>query len=116
MSCADVVEVIVEQIVPTNGSLCGNHRVDVLLTIPHDVLATMCQIGVEHAFKFDTHHVTPFRFRGEVQQIGLGRPLHFRVGHPLAERLVWSISHQELVVDKNPMKPHVFRLSADRIA
>ena len=67
MACADVVEVILLDVVATDGAVTTNHGVGVFLTVEADVLATIFKIGVEHALQFDTHHVAPFGLRREVE-------------------------------------------------
>ena len=88
VSCADVVEVIVLDVVAADGAVLANHRIGVLLAIETDVLATIFQIGVEHALQLNTHHVAPFGLIREVEQVGAWRALHLRIGHPLGIVLV----------------------------
>ena len=58
MTCADVVEIILE---------------DVVLA---DILTAIGQISVEHAFKLDTHDIAPFGLLREVEQKALRHTFH----------------------------------------
>ena len=76
MACADVVEVIVQDVVAANVTFSINHRVGVLLAVAAYVLAAIFKIGVEHAFQFNAHDIRPFGFRREVEHIRLWRTFH----------------------------------------
>ena len=69
MSCADVVEVIIQDVEPTDIAIGINHSVGVFLAILQDVFSAIAQIGVEHTFQFDPHHIAPFGLRGEIKKI-----------------------------------------------
>ena len=58
MTCADVVEIILE---------------DVVLA---DILTAIGQISVEHAFEFDTHDIAPLGLLREVEQEALRHAFH----------------------------------------
>ena len=64
--CSDVVKVVVFQLVTSDSAACVNHRVSIFLAVVFDALPAILQVGVEHGFEFDAHHVTPFGFCGEV--------------------------------------------------
>ena len=83
MSCTQVVEVIIQDVIAKDVTLGINHHVGVVLAVTADVIATIAQIGVEHAFQLDAHHVTPLGFISKVEQVRLRHTLHFRVGQPL---------------------------------
>ena len=76
MSGADIVEVVVLEFIISDDTLFGDHGVGVELAIIIDVLSTVGQIGVEHGFQLDSHHIAPFRLGGEVEHIALRHPLH----------------------------------------
>ena len=95
VSCADVVKVIIEDVVASDVALGIDHRVGELLTVFADILTTVFQVGVEHAFKFYSHHVTPFGLRGEIKQITFWHTLHLRVGQPLAVVFVRHLVEHE---------------------
>ena len=88
MACADVVEIVVEDIESADITISVNHRVSILLTILADSLTTVAQIGVEHAFELDAHDVAPLRTRREIKQIALRHALYLTVGEPLAVVLI----------------------------
>ena len=116
MSRADVVEVVVFQLVAPNLSTGVNHRVGIFLTIVHDGLVTIFQIGVQHGLQFDAHHVTPFRLFRKVQQVTLRGALHFRGSHPLAVMLVGRLLQAKRPIDKHPVQRDVARLARDGVA
>ena len=62
MACSDVVEVVVQDVIAADVAFVVDHRVCIFLTVLADILTAISQIGVEHAFEFDPHHVTPFGF------------------------------------------------------
>ena len=76
MTCADLVEVIVLDIVGADIALLVDHCVGIFLTVFADVLTTVSEIGVEHRLEFDTHHVAPLGLFREVEQIALRHALH----------------------------------------
>ena len=76
MSCTDIVEVIVQQIVASDITPFVDHRIGILLTVLADSLSTISNIGVEHRLQFDTHHITPFGFCGKVEHETLGHTFH----------------------------------------
>ena len=88
MAGADVVEVIVENVIVANLSVGINHRIGIFLTVFPDFLASVFKIGVEHAFKFDTHHIAPLGSIGKVEQVAFRHTLHLRIGKPLAIMLI----------------------------
>ena len=69
VSCTDIVEVIVKDVIASDITLLVNHLVGIHLTILQDIVTTITQVGVEHAFQFDTHDVTPFGLGGEVEHV-----------------------------------------------
>ena len=95
---ADVVEVVVKNIVAADAAVGVDHRVGIFLTVTANVLATIFKVGVEHALQFDTHDVAPLGLLREVQKIGLRRALHLRVGHPLRVVLVGLLRQAERAV------------------
>ena len=76
MACADLVEVIILDIVGTDLALLVDHRVSIFLTVLADVLTAVSEIGVEHRLEFDTHYVAPAGFLGKVEQIALRHAFH----------------------------------------
>ena len=60
---ADVVEVIVQNVVAADVALSVDHRVGVLLTVAADLVAAVSEIGVEHTLQLDAHDVRPLRLR-----------------------------------------------------
>ena len=77
VTCADIVKIVVEDIVARDVTFLVNHLVGVHLAVLTDVLTTIAQIGVKHAFQFNTHHIAPFRFLGKIEHVALGHTLHF---------------------------------------
>ena len=67
MTGADVVEVVIEDVVASDLAFLIDHRVGICLTVFPDVLAAIFKIGVEHTFEFNTHHITPFGLSGEIK-------------------------------------------------
>ena len=76
MTSADVVEIVFEDVIASDVALGVDHRVGILLTVFADVLTTIGQVGVEHTLEFDTHHIAPFGFCREIEQVALGNTLH----------------------------------------
>ena len=62
MTCADIVEVILQDVVTTDVTFLVDHGIGIFLTVLADILTTVCQVSVEHTFEFDTHHIAPFGF------------------------------------------------------
>ena len=77
MTSTDVVEVVVKDVIAGDVSFLVNHLVGIHLAILADVLTTIAQIGVEHTFQFNTHHIAPLGFRGKVEHITLWYTFHF---------------------------------------
>ena len=106
VSRANVVQIIVQQVVVAYLAFLVYHRVGILLTVLANLLATIFKIGVKHRLQFYAHHVAPLGCGRKVQQIALGVALHLRVGHPLSIALVgfWlqhqvSVYHQVVIGD-----------------
>ena len=85
---ADVVQIVVKNIVAGDVALLVNHLVGVHLAVFQDVVATIFEIGVEHAFQFDAHDIRPLGFSGKVEHVRLRHALHFRVGQPFRVVLI----------------------------
>ena len=100
VSGADVVQVIVEDVVSGNVALLVNHLVGVHLAVVQDVVAAIFKIGVQHALQFDAHHIAPLRLGGEVEHVALGHALHLRVGEPLRVVLVGRVGEHQRAVDE----------------
>ena len=83
MPRANVVEVVLLQVIASNVPLLIDHGVHILTAIVQNVLSAIAQIGVEHSLEFDTHHITPLGLCGEVQKVGMWRTFHLRTHHPL---------------------------------
>ena len=88
MSCTKVIEVIIQNVVAGDVSLLVYHLVGIHFTILQNVLAAVAQVGVEHAFQLDAHHVTPLGFVSEVKHVRPWHTLHFRVCQPFRIVLV----------------------------
>ena len=95
MTCTDVVEVVVKDVVAGNVTLLVNHLVGVHLTVFADVLTAIAQIGVKHAFQFNAHDIAPLGFLGKVEHVALWNTLHLRVCQPLGIVLVGRILQDE---------------------
>ena len=116
MRIADVVEIVLQNVITTDVAFLVDHRICILLAVLADVLATVCQIGVEHAFEFDTHHVAPLRLFGEVEQVTLGHALHLRISEPLGVVVIGSLLQTERTIDKQVLKLDVTGLAAREVA
>ena len=116
MACADVVEVVVEDVVVADVAFGINHRIGIGLTILADVLTTIFKIGVEHAFEFDAHHVAPFGFRREIEQIALRHALHLRVGEPFAIVLIGHLIQNEGAVDEEIVEVNITGFARAEVA
>ena len=77
MTCTDVVEVILQDIVTADLTFLVDHRVGIFLTVLADILTTIGKIGVKHTFELDSHHIAPFGAFGKVEQVALRHTLHF---------------------------------------
>ena len=88
MTGTDIVEIVIENIIASDITIGVNHRVGIFLTILTYLLTTIFEIGVEHAFEFDTHHIAPLGLFREIEQITLRHTFHLRIGEPLAVVLV----------------------------
>ena len=115
MTGTDLIEIILLDVVGTDFTLGVDHRVGVLLTVFTDVLTTVSQVGVEHRLQFDTHHVAPAGFLGEVEQIALGHALHLGVSKPLAIMLIGGFLQGERAVDEEVVEIHVTGLAAHEV-
>ena len=116
VACADIVEIVLQNVITTDVAFLVDHRICILLAVLADVLAAVCKIGVEHAFEFDTHHVAPFRLFGEVEQITLGHALHLRISEPLGVVLIGSLLQTEGAIDKQVLELYVTGLAAREVA
>ena len=116
MPGADIVEVVVEDVIAPDVALGIDHCVGVFLTVLADVLAAVGEIGVEHALEFDTHHIAPLGFGGEVEEVALRLALHLAVGEPLAIVLVGHLGQGQRTVDKKVVELHVAGLAGREIA
>ena len=116
VASADVVEVVVFQAEAPDVAVAGNHRVGVFAAVGEDVIAAVFQIGVEHGFQLDAHHVAPLGTFGEVEQVGLGHALHLGVGEPLAVVLEGLLLQRQRTVEEEVLKAHIARLSLDAVA
>ena len=116
VSGTDLVEVVVFQAVAANLALGVDHRVGIHLAIPPDVVVTIFQVGVEHGFQFDTHHVAPLGSLGEVEHVRLGHAFHLRVGHPFAVVLVGHLLQHQSSVHIVVVEHHVAGLSRLEVA
>ena len=76
MTCADVVEIILEDVVATDVALLVDHRIGIFLAVFADILTAIGQISVEHAFEFDTHDIAPLGLLREVEQEALRHAFH----------------------------------------
>ena len=76
MTCADVVEIILEDVVAADVALLVDHRIGIFLAVLADILTAIGQIGVEHAFEFNTHDIAPLGLLGEVEQEALRHAFH----------------------------------------
>ena len=115
MTCTDIVEVIVQNVVPANLAFLVDHRVGVELAVVEDVLTAVAQVGVEHTFQLDAHHVTPFWTCGEVQQVGLRIALHLRACHPFRVVLVGHLGERQTTVHIELVEGDVARLAGDGV-
>ena len=88
VSRADVVQVVVQNVIACDVAFLVNHRVGVVLAVVENVLPAVAQVGVEHTFQLDAHHIRPLGLVGEVEQVALGHALHLRVRQPLRVVLV----------------------------
>ena len=100
MTGTDVVEIIVKDVKTCNVTLFADHLVGIHLAVLTDVLTAVAQIGVEHTFQFNTHHIAPLGFRGKVEHVTFGYALHFRVCQPLGIVLVRRILQDERTIDE----------------
>ncbi len=100
MSRADLVEVVVLELICADFALGVDHRVGVELAVLADVVAAVAQVGVEHSLKLDAHNVAPAWLLGEVEHIGLRHALHLGIGHPFAVVLVGALLQAERTVDE----------------
>ncbi len=116
MTGADIVEVVVENVIAADVTLGIDHRVGILLTILADVLATIGKIGVQHALEFDTHHIAPLGLGREIKEVTLRHTLHLAVGEPLAIVLVRHLGQGQRTVDKKVLELHVAGLARREIA
>ena len=100
VTCTDVVEVIVQNVISADVTLFVNHGVRIFLTILANVLATIAQIGVQHAFQLNTHDIAPLGTVGEVEQIRLRHALHLAIGQPFRIVLVRRILENQRTIDR----------------
>ena len=115
MTCADIVQVIVQDVVSANLTLLVNHRVGVELAVVKDVLTAVAQVGVEHALQLDAHHVAPFRTCGEIQQVRLRIALHLRACHPFRVVLVGHFGERQSAVHIEFVEGNVAGLAGDGV-
>ena len=113
---ADIVEVIVEDVVAAYVTLLVNHRVGIFLAIAAYVLAAIAQVSVEHALQLDAHDVAPFGLRGEIEQVRLRRALHLAVGHPFGIVFIGHLCQAERAVHHIVVVADVACLSGDFVA
>ena len=116
MTGADIVEIVVEDVVAPDFSLGIDHRVGIFLTVLADFFATIGEIGIQHALKLDAHHITPFRLGGEIEQVALRHTFHLAVGEPLAIVLVRHLCQGQGSVDKETVELHIAGLAGREIA
>ena len=116
MTCADIVQVIVQDVVPANLALLVDHRVGVELAVVKDVLTAVAQVGVEHTLQLNTHHVAPFRTCGEIQQVRLWIALHLRARHPFRVVLVGHFGERQSAVHVELVEGNVAGLAGDSIS
>ena len=116
MARADIVEVIVEDVIAANVALGIDHCVGVLLTVSPDVLTPVFKICVEHALQFDAHHIAPLGHGREVEEIALWHALHLRVGEPLTIVLVGHFTQDEGAVDEEVVEGDVACLATPEVA
>ena len=100
VTSTDVVEVVVQDVIAANVTLFVNHGVGIFLTILANVLATIAQIGVQHAFQLNTHDIAPLGTVGEIEQIGFRHTLHLAIGQPLGIVLVRRILENQRTIDR----------------
>ena len=112
MTGTDLIEVVVLDVVGADLALGVDHRVGILLTVFANVLTSIFKIGVEHRLQFDTHHITPLRSDGEVEQITLRHTLHFGIGEPLGIVLVGGFQQRQTAVDIEVVVINIARLAA----
>ena len=112
---ADIVEVIVRQVVAAYFALFIDHGVGVELAVVHDFLVTVAQVGVKHAFQLDAHHIAPLGLARKVEHIALRCALHFTVGHPLRIVLIRLVKQGKTTVDEEIVETHIACLAAHEV-
>ena len=116
MSCTDIVQVIVCQLIATNVALGIDHRVGIELAVVQDVLTAIAQIGIEHTLELNTHCIAPLRLLGIVEHIGLRRAFHLRLCHPFGVVLVGHLGESQTAIDKEAVEQDVAGLAIDGVA
>ena len=116
VSGADVVQVVVLQLIALDAAIVQNHRVGIFLTVAANVLTTILQIGVEHGFQLDAHDVAPLGFLGKVEHERLRRALHLRVGEPLGIVLIGFLQQYYGAVHLQVVEAYVTVLTGHGVA
>ena len=108
---ADVVEVIVLKLVVLDVAISLNHLFAVFLEILTNGLVLISEIGVEHTFHLDSHHIAPLRFLGKVEHVRVAHASHFRMRHPFAIVSVRNLVEHHLAVHVELVEMQVTNLT-----
>ncbi len=112
---AHIVKVVIFQLIAGDISLLIDHLGGVSAQVIEYLGVTIAQVGIEHAFQFDAHHIAPLGLFGEIEHITLGHPLHLRGHHPLRIVLIGAVFvvEHERPVDEEVVKLDVAGLAGD---